>query len=134
MRLNAGNIGGIGGPLVSRRSGERSWTVQSSEPTGQRDGPSDPALHGKSRVSGAEEISSSPVLEEMVRKFLEKLNSADPSSLSIRLETHEETGRLMVVVVKRDTGEVVKVIPPVEWLETLAAIQKYIGLILDERA
>lgn len=50
----------------------------------------------------------------------------------LQFRVHEETERLYVQFVDRDSGEVIKQIPPEELLELSAKIQKMVGLILDK--
>lgn len=52
--------------------------------------------------------------------------------LSFRL--HEGSGRMMVRVIEVETGEVLREVPPEEFLDTIAAIRRFVGLLLDRRA
>lgn len=131
--LDAYRVGGVGDALAAHNSGERLRQVR-LECGGQSRVPVDVVFPAKSGLPNVEGPVECPILEDLIQKLFEKLSVTDYSNLSIRLEIHEGTGQFMVIVTRRDTGEVVKVIPPREWLDTLAAIQEYIGLILDERA
>lgn len=60
-----------------------------------------------------------------MNKAMEALNS------NIQFTWHEKTGRLIVQVVDIKKGEVLKEFPPHEFLDTMAKIRDYIGMILD---
>ncbi|MCR4397985.1 MAG: flagellar protein FlaG [Firmicutes bacterium] len=47
---------------------------------------------------------------------------------------HEESGRCYVMVLRSDTGEVLRQIPPERMLEMLAQVRQIVGLILDQKA
>ena len=64
----------------------------------------------------------SDVLNDIAKMFNSRL----------QFRVHEETERLYVQFVDRDSGEVIKQIPPEELLELSAKIQKMVGLILDK--
>ncbi len=51
----------------------------------------------------------------------------------LRFRVHEETGRVMVQVIDRESGEVVDEIPPEELLDLAAELARVAGLILDKR-
>ena len=60
-------------------------------------------------------------------KFMESLNT------DIQFTLHEGTGRLIVKVIDKQTDKVLKEFPPHQLLDTLAAISKYIGGLLDKK-
>lgn len=73
-------------------------------------------------------------LRRALEESLEKLNAVlENSDVRVGFYVHEETGRLVVQVVNRETGEVVKEIPPKRVLETMAKIKEFVGLLLDEK-
>lgn len=51
----------------------------------------------------------------------------------IQFELHEETGRLMVQVVDIKEHKVIKEFPPHEFLDTVAKIREYVGILLDKK-
>ena len=52
---------------------------------------------------------------------------------NLQFEIHEKTDRLMVKFVDRTDQRVIKEFPPRELLDTLAAIQEYVGVLLDKK-
>lgn len=63
-----------------------------------------------------------------------KVNSAlDAFSFSLRFKIHDESDRLMVQVIDKETDELIREIPPERLLRLAAQIQEMIGLLLDTR-
>lgn len=52
----------------------------------------------------------------------------------LQFELHEKTHRLMVKLVDLKTNKVLKEFPPKEFLDTIASIQEYVGILLDKKA
>jgi flagellar protein FlaG len=63
-----------------------------------------------------------------------KVNSAlDAFSFSLRFKIHDESNRVMVQVIDKETDELIREIPPERLLRLAAQIQEMIGLLLDTR-
>ena len=75
---------------------------------------------------GAEQIRA-------LEKAVEDLNAVAVNlRKNIRYQVFEKTGDLFAQVVNAETGEVIKTVPPIELLETLARISEAVGLLIDE--
>ncbi len=61
--------------------------------------------------------------------------NATMQALNIRLkfEKHESSGEYMVRVINQESNEVIREIPPERTLDMVAHLQRFIGIILDER-
>lgn len=82
---------------------------------------------GGARIPGGER-------SEDVVKSAEKLNKAvDAFGVQVRFEVHEETGRMVVKVVDRASGELIRQIPPEQILKISAEMEKLVGLLVDEK-
>lgn len=70
----------------------------------------------------------------LLREILDEIGMQHGRLSPVRLDysVHKSTGRLMVDVVDRETGEVLRTVPPEKLLNTLARIMEYVGLMLDE--
>jgi|GEM_PF-1022589 len=66
-------------------------------------------------------------LTKQLNEFFRKINA------SLEFEIHEKTDRLIVKFVDKKENKVIKEFPPRELLDTLAAIQEYVGILLDKR-
>ncbi|WP_160169248.1 flagellar protein FlaG [Cytobacillus firmus] len=53
---------------------------------------------------------------------------------SLKFNLHEETDRYYVEVVDQKTKEVVKEIPPKEFLDLMARITEFTGILMDKKA
>lgn len=65
--------------------------------------------------------------EEMT-KWIQSLNT------DIRFALHEETKSLMVQVIDIKDQRVLKEFPPHDFLDMVAKIREYVGMLLDEKA
>ncbi len=63
-----------------------------------------------------------------------KVNSTlDAFSFSLRYKIHDESNRVMVQVIDKETDELIREIPPERLLRLAAQIQEMIGLLLDTK-
>lgn len=64
---------------------------------------------------------------EGVNKFLEK------HTTSLKFQVHEDLNRVYVEVVDQKTKEVVREIPPKEFLDMVSSMLEHVGLIVDKK-
>jgi uncharacterized FlaG/YvyC family protein len=75
-----------------------------------------------------------PVNETFLRNQIDHMNKAAKA-----LETHaqfsfdKEAGRVVVKVIDDQTGEVLKQIPPQDFLDLVTEIRKFVGMFLDKK-
>ncbi|MEN6414824.1 MAG: flagellar protein FlaG [Veillonellales bacterium] len=62
-----------------------------------------------------------------MNQFVEALNT------DIHFVVHDKTKELMVEVVDKKTNKVIREYPSHEFLDTMAAIRSYIGILLDKK-
>lgn len=67
-------------------------------------------------------------LTEQINEFMERLNT------DIHFTLHEKTEQLILQVINRKDGEVIKEIPSEEMLNMIAKISEYVGVLLDKKA
>ncbi len=72
-----------------------------------------------------------PAIDRAVAKVSEVLARADPR---LKIEVDDETERVVVKIVREDSGEVIRQIPPEELLELERYLSSGKGLLLEERA
>ncbi|WP_312336519.1 flagellar protein FlaG [Anaerospora hongkongensis] len=65
---------------------------------------------------------------DRMNKLMELINT------DLQFSVHEKTKRLIVQMVDKRDGTVLKEFPPHELLDTIANIQEYVGLLLDKKA
>lgn len=67
------------------------------------------------------------------REFAEALNRLFQAfNLELRLTVHEPTREIIARIVNRQTGEVIREIPPERFLDMIAKLREMVGVLLDE--
>ncbi|MEN3184051.1 MAG: flagellar protein FlaG [Atribacterota bacterium] len=71
-------------------------------------------------------------LEELP-KVVERMNTImEALSIEARFSIHEPTHTVIVTLVNRDTGEIIRQIPPEKLLDMVARFRELVGLFVDE--
>ncbi|MEK8131749.1 flagellar protein FlaG [Paenibacillus filicis] len=74
------------------------------------------------------------ISDQHLIKMIEKaVKAVQGHSTSLDISVHKQTKQLMVKVVERDTGKVIREVPPEKSLDFVASIWKTIGIIVDEK-
>lgn len=78
---------------------------------------------------GQKEIDENYITEEIAKanEFLKKHNT------KCTFDYHEETNRIIIRVIDRDTNEVIREIPPEKTLDAVQKMWELAGLLIDER-
>lgn len=66
-------------------------------------------------------------MTEAMNKFVQAMDA------NIRFTIHEKSNQLMVQVVDQANNKVLKEFPSSEFLDTIAAIRDYVGILLDKK-
>lgn len=66
-------------------------------------------------------------MAEAMNKFVQAMDA------QIRFKVHEKSNQLMVQVIDQANNIVLKEFPSSEFLDTVAAIRDYVGILLDKR-
>ncbi|WP_084574123.1 flagellar protein FlaG [Sporomusa malonica] len=79
--------------------------------------------------SNAEDINKEDLskMTGELNKFMQLINA------DLKFVLHEKTHRMIVQVVDSKEQKVLKEFPPHELLDTIAAIQEYVGVLLDKK-
>ena len=67
-----------------------------------------------------------------MKKAVEQLNKSMPHSEAV-FGIHDETNRVMIKIVDKDTKEVIKEFPPEETLDMIAKVWELAGILVDEK-
>jgi len=74
------------------------------------------------------------ITKDDVEKSIEDMNKAlSMLNRSLKFVVHEETGKLMVQVIDKESGRVIKEIPPQILLDIEARIEKFLGILFDKK-
>lgn len=83
----------------------------------------------------AKQADSTPLSRNDAEQLTDRMNKLmELMNTDLQFSLHEKTKRLIVQMVDRRDGTVVKEFPPHELLDTLANIQEYVGILLDKKA
>lgn len=92
----------------------------------------------KEKVKESEKQMNEKKVEDVSKKDLEKdiegVNKfLEQHVTSLKFQVHEDLNRLFVEVVDQKTKEVVRQIPPKEFLDMVSAMLEHVGLIVDKK-
>lgn|GEM_PF-480629 len=88
----------------------------------------------KPQASQGEHEAESIPLDELEKAADHIGQALEVIDRGLEFTIHEDTNRVVVRVVNRETQEVIKEIPPEKLLDVIARIWEMIGLLVDERA
>lgn len=83
---------------------------------------------------GQEQMANQLSSIEELNKTVEEANKiVQTVRKNLKFGVHEESNRVFVEVRDMDTNEVIKEMPPKDFLDMVARIREFVGLLLDER-
>lgn len=86
------------------------------------------------QVTNKQESKEKVVSEKEFIESIEKANQAlNLRYTSLEFSIHEKTKEIMVKVIDRDSGEVIREIPPEKILDAVAYMWEMAGIIVDEK-
>lgn len=71
--------------------------------------------------------------EQIVRAIERALKALEGPSTMFEMRVHEETHSIIVRVLNRETGELIREIPPEKTLDLVIKMMEFAGLLVDER-
>lgn len=75
-----------------------------------------------------------PVSDEQLVKAIQKaIKAAEGITTSLEFTVHRETHRISVKVLNKESGEIIREIPPEKNLDFLAALWRKAGILIDEK-
>ena len=69
-------------------------------------------------------------LKKMIEEMNKKINNSNSEAV---FGIHEDTNRIMIKILDKDTKEVIKEFPPEKTLDMIAKIWEMAGILVDER-
>ena len=77
---------------------------------------------------------SKEIMDEKVSRLAKAMdNYVQSTQRNLEIQVHEETGDIMVKVVSKDSGKVIREIPPKELLDMAAKLDEFVGILFDEK-
>ena len=89
-------------------------------------------ITAQSDSSIANPVTPAPEAEEMDSIIKEVNTDLDYVQKNLHFRIHEETGEMMVEVTNVETGEVIRTLPPEQFLDVLGRIRNALGAFIDE--
>ncbi|RJE85638.1 flagellar biosynthesis protein FlaG [Paenibacillus sp. 1011MAR3C5] len=71
--------------------------------------------------------------EQMVRRIDRALKALQGPNTTCEMSVHEQTNVVMIKVINKDTGDLIREIPPEKTLDIVAKLLEVNGLLIDER-
>ncbi|GIO12284.1 hypothetical protein J19TS2_18390 [Cohnella xylanilytica] len=71
--------------------------------------------------------------EQLVRAIDRAIKALEGPSTMFEMQMHEATKTIMVKVINKDTGELIREIPPEKTLDLVAKMMEFAGILIDER-
>ena len=86
----------------------------------------------KGQSNNGEQSKEQQANTEQIRKAVEKLNKNLSNSEAV-FGIHEDTNRVTIKIVDKNTKEVLKELPPEKTLDMIAKVWELAGILIDER-
>lgn len=86
----------------------------------------------KGQADNGEQGKDQQAYNEKVRKAVESLNKKLSNSEAV-FGIHEDTNRVTIKIVDKNTKEVIKELPPEKTLDMIAKVWEMAGILIDER-
>jgi flagellar protein FlaG len=71
--------------------------------------------------------------EQLVRSIEKAVKALQGPSTTLEVSIHNKTHAIMVKVLNKETGELIREIPPEKTLDLVAKMMEIAGIIIDER-
>jgi flagellar protein FlaG len=85
----------------------------------------------KTAESRGEHVSISD--EQLIKTIDRAIKAVEGSATSLEFSVHTKTNRIMVKVLEKDTGKVIREIPPEKTMDMVAKLWEMAGILVDER-
>lgn len=69
----------------------------------------------------------------MIRNIDRAVKALEGPSTSLEISVHEKTHAIMVKVINKETGQLIREIPPEKTLDLVAKMMEIAGILVDER-
>lgn len=71
--------------------------------------------------------------EQLIKALDRALKALEGPSTTLEVSMHKETKTIMVKILNKETGELIREIPPEKTLDMVANMMEIAGIIIDER-
>lgn len=88
---------------------------------------------GEGKEQGNSQNNSSQANQERIKKVVAQMNKQMMHNEEALFGIHDETNRVTIKIVDKDTKEVIKELPPEKTLDMIAKVWELAGILVDER-
>lgn len=71
--------------------------------------------------------------EQLIRTIERAVKSLQGPQTTLDISIHEKTHDIMVKVLNKDTGELIREVPPEKTLDLVAKMMEIVGILVDEK-
>lgn len=71
--------------------------------------------------------------EQLIKAIDRAVKALEGPHTEFEVSVHKQTNSIMVKVLNRDTGELIREIPPEKTLDLVAKMMEFAGILIDER-
>ena len=71
--------------------------------------------------------------EQLIKAIDRAVKSLQGPTTTLEMSVHEKTHQVMVKVLNKDTGELIREIPPEKTLDLVAKMMEIAGILIDEK-
>jgi len=82
---------------------------------------------------GSKESDNGQLSPDQIKKAVENLNKKMTNASAV-FGVHEQTNRVTIKIVDKDTNELIKELPPEKTLDMISKVWELAGLLFDERS
>lgn len=82
---------------------------------------------------GKQGVSISLGEEQLIRNIERAVKSLQGPETTLDISIHDKTHQIMVKVLDKSTGEVIREVPPEKTLDIVANMMELVGIIIDEK-
>jgi len=112
-----------------------------SQPVGNGSAKVPPATSPPSMIHNAKELKKAeaqgehvPISDEQLIKAIDRaIKAAQGTETMLDFSVHKETKQIMVKVLEKESGKVIREIPPEKMLDFVAKLWEMTGILVDER-
>jgi flagellar protein FlaG len=108
--------------------------IQAAEISAQTEQPLPKADTANELIKAEQQGESLSISEEQVVKAMERaIKAMEGPYTTFDISIHEKTKQLMVKVLNKETGEVIREVPKEKTLDMVAKMMEMAGILIDER-
>ncbi|MCM1045544.1 MAG: flagellar protein FlaG [Candidatus Gastranaerophilales bacterium] len=121
-------------PAVQEKSAEN-YTAANVEPVEKLDKTTNVVENsqGKGSADASQQGNDKQASTEQIKKAVEQLNKSMAAHSEAIFGIHEDTNRVMIKIVDKDTKKVLKELPPEKTLDMIAKVWEMAGILIDEK-